>query len=124
LSISFKINVGDLSVPISARLDWTTTTADLNLFLTAPGSTVAVAQATSETNRPETLSYTPTATGNYTLRVKAASGASPFTLSATYGKATTTGSALRYDTVFGFKGPGRAYVSDNNQRIYVFSVVA
>ncbi|MDT5230226.1 MAG: tripartite motif-containing protein 71 [Mycobacterium sp.] len=108
ISQSFKINVGDLSVPIQASVDWTTTSANLSLFLTAPGSSIAVAHATTA-NRPEVLSYTPTVTGIYTLRVKAASGASAFTLTATYGKAVATGFALRYDTVFSFKGPAGLY---------------
>jgi DNA-binding beta-propeller fold protein YncE len=108
ISQSFKINGGDLSVPIHASVDWTTTSANLSLYLTAPGSSTPVAQATTA-NRPEALTYTPTVTGIYTLRVKAASGASAFTLTATYGKAVATGSALRYDTVFSFKGPAGLY---------------
>src|SRR5437016_4863193 len=74
VSQTYSINVTDVSVPIQASLDWTTTTANLNLYLMAPGSTTPVAQATSPTTRPETVGYQPTVTGTYKLRVKAASG--------------------------------------------------
>jgi DNA-binding beta-propeller fold protein YncE len=85
VSQRFKIDVTDTSLPITASLDWTTTTANLNLFLTAPGSSVAVAQATSKTARPEQISYMPTVPGTYTLRVKAVSGSSAFSLDAGWG---------------------------------------
>jgi DNA-binding beta-propeller fold protein YncE len=110
ISKTHKINVTDLSVPIHASLDWTTTSANLNLFLTAPGSSTPVAQATSSSNRPEVVDFQPTVTGTYTLRVKAVTGASAYTLSATYGSGGGGGgSALRYDTVFSFKGPAGLY---------------
>ena len=103
VSKSFSINVTDLSVPIQASLDWTTTSANLNLYLTAPGSSVAVAQATSATTRPETINYQPTVTGTYKLRVKAASGASAFTLDVTYGGNSGGGSGLvSYSKTYGF----------------------
>jgi DNA-binding beta-propeller fold protein YncE len=85
VSQRFTIQVTDTSVPITASLDWTTTSANLNLFLTAPGSSAAVAQATSKTARPEQISYMPTVPGTYTLRVKAVSGSSAFTLDARWG---------------------------------------
>ena len=50
-----------------------------------PGSSTAVAQSTSKTNNPETLSYQPTVPGTYTLRVKAITGSSSFTLTDTHG---------------------------------------
>jgi DNA-binding beta-propeller fold protein YncE len=85
VSQKYTINVTDTSVPITASLDWATTSANLNLFLTAPGSSTAVAQATSKTTRPEQISYMPTVPGTYTLRVKAVSGGSAFSLDAGWG---------------------------------------
>jgi DNA-binding beta-propeller fold protein YncE len=84
-SEKFTFNVTSTSAPIQAELDWPTTSANLNLFLLPPGSSTAVAQATSTTNNPETLSFQPTVTGTYTLRVKAVTGSSAFTLTATHG---------------------------------------
>jgi hypothetical protein len=84
-SVKKTITVTDTSAPIQAQLDWPTTSANLNLFLMPPGSSTAVAQATSKTNNPETLSFQPTVAGTYTLRVKAISGSSAFTLTATHG---------------------------------------
>src|SRR5262249_12559645 len=101
-SQSFLINVTDISVPIQATLDWTTTAANLNLYLTAPGSTVAVAQATSPTTRPETIGYQPTVAGTYKLRVKAASGTSAFSLSATYGQVVGDPGIVSYSQTYGF----------------------
>ena len=51
-SLTFSINVSDTSVPISASLSWLTTTANLNLFLSAPGSSTPVAQTTSRPPTP------------------------------------------------------------------------
>jgi serine protease AprX len=84
-SQKFTFNVTSTSAAIQAELDWPTTSANLNLFLLPPGSSTAVAQATSTTNNPETLSFQPTVTGTYTLRVKAVTGSSAFTLTATHG---------------------------------------
>lgn len=80
----WRINVTDTNAPIQASVDWTTTSANLNLFLTPPGSTTAVAQATSRTNRPESITYQPTVTGTYTLRVKAITGGSDYVLTSTH----------------------------------------
>jgi hypothetical protein len=85
VSVTKKITVTDTSAPIQAELDWPTTSANLNLFLMPPGSSTAVAQATSKTNNPESLSFQPTVAGTYTLRVKAITGSSSFTLTATHG---------------------------------------
>lgn len=52
------------------RVDSTTTSANLDQFLIGPGSTATIAKAVSSTNRPETISYQPTVTGTYKLRVK------------------------------------------------------
>jgi len=84
-SVKKTITVTDTSKPIDATLDWSNSSANLNLFLMPPGSSTAVAQATSKTNKPETLSFQPTVAGTYTLRVKAISGSSAFTLTATHG---------------------------------------
>jgi DNA-binding beta-propeller fold protein YncE len=83
-TIKYTFVVGDTNAPIAASLDWVNAGANLNLFLYKPGSSTAVAQAASSSNKPETLSYTPTVTGTYTLKVKAASGSSAFTLNFTH----------------------------------------
>jgi DNA-binding beta-propeller fold protein YncE len=85
ISKTFQITVTDTSFPIEASLGWPTTGANLNLFLMPPGSSTAVAQSTSKTNNPETLSFQPTVPGTYTLRVKAITGSSSFTLTDTHG---------------------------------------
>jgi tripartite motif-containing protein 71 len=125
ISKSFSINVTDISVPIQASLDWTTTTANLNMYLTPPGSSVAVAQATSSTNRPETINYSPTVVGTYKIRVKAASGASAFTLGVTYGGTTGGGGGglVSYSKTYGFPDTksvfpyGLAFDSSDNSLI-------
>src|SRR5438552_3054055 len=90
ISQVWSINVTDTNSPITASLDWTTTSANLNLFLTAPGSSTIVAQSATM-NRPETINYQPTVTGTYKLRVKAVTGASDYTLSTTYNTDTSGG---------------------------------
>src|SRR6478672_5156530 len=67
VSKSWSINVTDTGSKITASLDWTTTSANLDLFLVGPGSTATIAKAVSTTNRPETISYQPTVTGTYKL---------------------------------------------------------
>jgi sugar lactone lactonase YvrE len=106
-ALVFTINVGDLSVPIQANLDWTNASANLNLYLIAPGSTTPVAQATGPA-KPKTLDYTPLVTGQYKLRVKANSGASDFTLGVTYGNAGGGGIAA-YQKTFGYKDTSSMY---------------
>jgi outer membrane protein assembly factor BamB len=86
----WSINVTDTGTPIKASLDWTTTSANLNLFLTAPGSSTIVASAATM-NRPETINYQPTVTGTYKFRVKAVSGASDYTLQTSYNTDTSGG---------------------------------
>lgn len=61
-----------------ATLDWTTTTADLNLFL-RNGATV-LAAATSKTTRPETISWSVTAAADLDWGVKAVTGATAYRL--------------------------------------------
>jgi sugar lactone lactonase YvrE len=103
VSKTFLLNVTDTSVPIQASLDWTTTSANLNMYLTAPGSSVAVAQAISSSARPETINYQPTVTGTFKLRVKAASGASAFTATVSYGASSGGGGGLvSYSKTYGF----------------------
>ena len=85
ISKTFQITVTDTGFPIQASVEWPTTSANLNLFLMPPGSSTAVAQATSKTNNPEAISFQPTVAGTYTLRVKAITGSSSFTLTATHG---------------------------------------
>jgi DNA-binding beta-propeller fold protein YncE len=110
VSATHSINVTDIGTPITATLKWTTPGTNLNLFLSAPGSSTPVAQATSKTAQPEVLTFQPTATGTYKLRVKAASGGSQYDLSATYGTPDAPPSlGLSYETVFGFKGPAGLY---------------
>ena len=122
-SQTFSINVSDISVPIHASLDWTTTTANLNLYLTAPGSTVPVAQATSPTSRPEVVDWTPTVAGTYKLRVKAASGSSTFSLAATYGQVAGDPGIVTYSRTYGFDDTrsifpyGMAYDTTDNSVI-------
>ena len=84
LAQKFTFTVADTSARIRATLSWPNTAADLNLFLYAPGSATIVAQATSRTANPETIQFQPQVTGTYTLRVKAASGGSPFDLTVTH----------------------------------------
>jgi sugar lactone lactonase YvrE len=85
ISQTFTINVTDASVPIDASLDWANASANLNLFLTPPGTSTAIASAASSSAKPEQLSFQPLVMGTYKLRVKAASGASDFTLGVSYG---------------------------------------
>jgi len=80
----WTFTVNDTNAPIAASLGWVNAGANLNLFLYKPGSSTAVAQATTSTDNPETLSYLPTVTGTYTLKVKAVSGSSSYTLTDTH----------------------------------------
>ncbi|MDF2628774.1 MAG: hypothetical protein K0R39_2605 [Symbiobacteriaceae bacterium] len=68
---------------VSLNLNWTTTTSDIDLYLTNPsGTQVASAAGTA---RPEVITYTAATTGRYRVQVKSYSGASgTFTLTATH----------------------------------------
>ncbi|MFL6049931.1 MAG: hypothetical protein ACJ738_09140, partial [Gaiellales bacterium] len=103
VSKTVSLNVSDLSVPIHASITWTTPSANLQMFLTAPGSTATVAQ-TSGTAQPKVLDYTPTVAGTYKLRVKAASGASDYSGTVTYGQGGGGGggSVATYSKTYGF----------------------
>ena len=59
ISQVWSINVTDITVPIQASITWPTTAANLNMYLTAPGSTTIVAQ-TSGTAQPKVINYAPT----------------------------------------------------------------
>ena len=85
-TVSWKhaITVGDTNAPITATLTWTTGSANLNEFLMPPGSSTAVAQSTTNSAQPKTITFQPTVTGSWTVRVKAVSGASDFTLQVTH----------------------------------------
>jgi hypothetical protein len=75
---------------IQASLDWTSGTANLDLFLfreRSDGSWDNVAWANSATSRPETLKYANAPAGQYRLGVQAKSGTSAYTLS--YSAATS-----------------------------------
>ena len=97
----WSINVTDLTVPIHASLTWSTTAANLNMYLTAPGSSTVVAQTTG-TAQPKTINYAPTVTGTYKVRVKAQTGASDYTLQLSYGQ-TSGGSGIgSYSKTYGF----------------------
>jgi hypothetical protein len=101
VSKTVSLSVSDLSVPIHASITWTTPTANLQMFLTAPGSTATVAQTTG-TAQPKVLDYTPTVPGTYKLRVKAASGASDYSGTVTYGQGGGGGSIATYSKTYGF----------------------
>jgi len=85
VSDTFTISVTDTSRPITADLQWMNASANLNLFLTPPGTSTPIAQAASKNAKPEQLSFQPTVPGTYRLRVKAAAGNSSFTLGADWG---------------------------------------
>ena len=64
---------------INASLNWTQATADLNLYLRNPSGTI-VASRTSTTARPESIAYSASTAGIWTLRVVAKTGSSNYTL--------------------------------------------
>jgi len=101
VSKTFTLNVSDTSVPIHASITWTTPSANLQMFLTPPGSSTAVKQ-TSGSTQPKTIDYTPTVAGAYKLRVKAASGASDFSGSVTYGQGGGGTAIGSYSKTYGF----------------------
>jgi hypothetical protein len=102
VSQTFALNVTDTSVQIQATLTWTSGPANLQMFLTAPGSSTPVAQ-TSGSSQPKMLSYTPTVAGTWKLRVKAATGAGDFALTVSYGQGGGAGGGIAtYVKTFGF----------------------
>jgi len=85
-TVSWKhsFTVGDTNAPITATLTWTTGSANLNAFLTPPGTSTSVAQTTTSAPQPKTVTVQPTVTGSWSVRVKAVSGASDFTVKVTH----------------------------------------
>ena len=65
---------------LDVTLDWATASADLNLFLTAPGGTQAVAFANGTTTRPEHVAAPATVSGSWTVGIKAKTGSTTYTL--------------------------------------------
>lgn len=68
---------------VTAVLDWSNASADLNLYLQDPLRRT-VASATSTTQRPETVTASATIMGRWWIGVRARSGASSYTLSVSY----------------------------------------
>src|SRR5262249_31198564 len=102
VSQTFPLNVSDTSVQIQASLTWTTGTANLQMFLTPPGTSTPVAQ-TSGSTQPKVINYTPPVAGTWKLRVKAASGASDFALTVSYGQGGGGGGGIAtYSKTYGF----------------------
>ncbi len=70
--------------PIEGALAWTTTSANLNLFLYAPdGTTLDFANGTTE--NPELVSAVATSTGTHRVAIKAKTGSSNYTLTVDVG---------------------------------------
>lgn len=78
-SLSFSVPTAGT---ISATLDWDNATSDLNMWLRDPSVTQVAAAATA--NKPETLTFAATRTGNYSILVKAKTGAAHFTLTVSH----------------------------------------
>src|SRR5438552_482652 len=64
---------------VTATLQWTVTSANLDLFLKNPAGTIVATAATSA--RPESISYQATVSGTWKILVKATTGAASFKLS-------------------------------------------
>ena len=94
---------------ISASLDWTDPAANLTLLLKNPSGQQVASAATS--NKPEVLTYRATATGTYKFNVIAGSGATAYSLTATFpGEVSPPpGGRATYDASFGFSGPAKLY---------------
>jgi arylsulfatase A-like enzyme len=75
--------------PITATLNWTTTTANLNLFLLNPSGTT-VASATSNTARPERITFNATTTGQWLVRVRGVQGSSSYTATVQHSVSSST----------------------------------
>ncbi|HEY0388494.1 MAG TPA: NHL repeat-containing protein [Gaiellales bacterium] len=106
--------------PVTATLDWTDASANLTLALVNPsGATVATGTGT----KPRSLTYNAPSAGTYKLRVKAVSGSSAYTASATYTGAppfqrfvptdpTRAGHAEIYPSGLDVGPDGTVYVAD------------
>jgi sugar lactone lactonase YvrE len=95
---------------ITVILDWTTASANFDVFLVQPAGG-DVARAVSTTTRPETITFNATTTGSWKIRVRATTGSSAYTAKVDYqvtpgggggGKATFVKS-------IGFNGPAGLY---------------
>ena len=75
---SFQATQGD---GISVSLDWTTTSANLGLYLYKPDGSFAKTVTTSA--RPKSIDFTATSTGTWKVGVKALSGSSAFSAGTT-----------------------------------------
>ena len=93
---------------ITVSLDWTTTSANLDVFLVAP-SGGDVAKAVSTTSRPETITYDATETGTWKIRVRATSGTSDYTANVTYQVQGGSGGIATFYKSVGFNGPAGLY---------------
>ena len=96
---------------ITATLDWPTTSANLDLFLTEP-SGGDVAKSVSTTNNPESITFNATATGTWKIRVKATSGSSAYTATVDYPGLQSGGGGsglVSFYKSIGFSGPAGLY---------------
>lgn len=78
-SVAYVDLVADRAGTVTASLDWTTTTANLDLAIVNASGTV-MASSVSSSARPEIATYAAAAAGTYRARVTAVSGASAFTV--------------------------------------------
>ena len=67
---------------LTLSLDWVDTSANLNLYLKDPSGAI-VASSVSPSDHPETISFAATVTGTYKVGVRANSGASDYSVTAT-----------------------------------------
>lgn len=65
---------------LDVTLDWTSSSADFNVFLYAPSVSSPLAYANGTTARPEVLSVVATASGTWSVSLKCKTGASAYSL--------------------------------------------
>jgi sugar lactone lactonase YvrE len=99
---------------ISASLNWSTTSANLNLFLyrkNADNTWTMVASATSTTSRPEVVNFVNGTVGTWKVGIKAVSGASAYDATVSHSPNATPppASVATYSETFGFNGPAGNY---------------
>jgi hypothetical protein len=90
---------------ITASLDWTTPSANLNLYLYNPSGALVATAVTS--SRPETIVYDAEASGTWKLGISAKSGATAYTLVVDYPAVQSNMSPQFVRTV---GGPGHAEI--------------
>lgn len=99
---------------IDVSLDWSDTSADLNLFLyrkETSGTYTLVAQSTTK-NRPETIAYPSGTVGTWKIGVKAITGASAYTATVSHSPSATPpppGGVASYTKTFGYPGSAGNY---------------